>query len=187
MGSPMIKYGDTLVYIQHAKSNSWLSYQTYETKKRGIGKVEEKKAVLLAEGHMDDCFMIVRAQEEESRSALVIRKCLSLFTKFNRAMDSAVASSANDKHSRYWQKISLDQILRCLDDLIQFFAQPNECCTHEERQAKLKALRNRQDLFHEEGYDFICLNHCGTGIYNVFKRDPGITHDTLGKLNNLDF
>jgi ryanodine receptor 2 len=151
MGSPVIKYGDTLVYIQHVKSGCWLSYQTYETKKRGVGKVEEKKAVLLAEGHMDDCFTIVRAQEEESRSGLVIRKCLSLFTKFNRAMDSAVVLASTEKQSRYLHKISLDQILRCLDDLIQFFAQPNDDCPHEERQTKLKALRNRQDLFHEEG------------------------------------
>lgn len=158
MGLPTIKYGDTLVYVQHAKTNCWLSYQTYETKKRGVGKVEEKKATLHPEGHMDDCFTIVRAQEEESRSALVIRKSMSLFTKFNRAMDSAknAAASAstgsiNEKKNRSWQKISLDQILRCLDDLISFFAQPDESCAHEEKQSKLKALRNRQDLFHEEG------------------------------------
>ncbi len=164
MGGPIIKYGDTLCYIQHAKSNCWLSYQTYETKKRGVGKVEEKKASLHAEGHMDDCFTIVRAQEEESRSALVIRKSMSLFTKFNRAMDSAnstvvptvtIPAILNDSSkltkTRLFQKISLDQILKCLDDLILFFAQPDDACMHEEKQAKLKALRNRQDLFHEEG------------------------------------
>lgn len=162
MGMPTIKYGDTLVYIQHVKSSCWLSYQTYETKKRGVGKVEEKKAALHAEGHMDDCFTIVRAQEEESRSALVIRKCMSLFTKFIRAMDVSVADAsnianeenhlnANKQMSRYWKKISLEKVLKCLEDLIEFFAQPNEDCSHEDRQNKLKALRNRQDLFHEEG------------------------------------
>lgn len=168
MGTPIIKYGDTLLYIQHEKTNCWLSYQTYETKKRGVGKVEEKKASLHAEGHMDDCFTIVRAQEEESRSALVIRKCLSLFTKFNRAMDAANSAAAaaaasssttsgvgdhgkSIKGNKSFQKISLEQLLKCLDDLILFFAQPEESCSHEEKQAKLKALRNRQDLFHEEG------------------------------------
>ena len=151
MGHPLIKYGDTLVYMQHVKSGCWLSYQTYETKKRGLGKVEEKKAALHAEGHMDDCFTIVRAQEEEARSALVIRKCMSLFTKFIRALDSAQDKTADKQMSRYWKKISLEKVLKCLDDLIEFFAQPNEDCGHEERQAKLKALRNRQDLFHEEG------------------------------------
>lgn len=156
MGPPTIKYGDTLVYIQHVKSGCWVSYTTYETKKRGVGKIEEKKACLLAEGHMDDCFTIVRAQEEESRSALVIRKCLSLFTKFNHAMEITDQSSnleASMKMMRQmtWKKISIEQIIRCLDDLIMFFAQPEDNCTHEERQTQLKALRNRQDLFHEEG------------------------------------
>lgn len=157
MGSPLMKYGDTLVYLQHVKSSCWVSYQTYETKKRGVGKIEEKKAALNSEGHMDDCFTIVRAQEEEARSALVIRKCMSLFTKFIRAMDlNAQAAAAADRGAQllnkaYWKKISLEKVLKCLDDLIEFFAQPPESCTHEERQNKLKALRNRQDLFHEEG------------------------------------
>jgi len=46
MGSGDIKYGDTFVYIQHMKTGLWLSYQTFETKKRGVGRVEEKKACL---------------------------------------------------------------------------------------------------------------------------------------------
>ena len=43
MGKADIKYGDSLVYAQHVKSRMWLSYQTFETKKRGVGRVEEKK------------------------------------------------------------------------------------------------------------------------------------------------
>ena len=96
---------------------------------------------------MDDCFTLVKAQEEEARSALVIRKCMSLFSKFIRSMDIS-----DDMTGRpYWKKISLDKVLLCLTDLIEFFAQPDENCSHEERQIKLKNLRNRQDLFHEEG------------------------------------
>ena len=89
-----------------------------------MGKVEEKKASLHAEGHMDDCFTLVRAQDEEARSALVIRKCMSLFTKFIRAMDSSSSSSsqtaaaAGSTAARHWKKISLDKILKCLEDLI---------------------------------------------------------------------
>jgi len=44
MGTGDIKYGDTFVFLQHMKSSLWLSYQTFETKKRGVGRVEEKKA-----------------------------------------------------------------------------------------------------------------------------------------------
>ena len=43
MGHPDLKYGDTMVFLQHAESGLWLSYVTFETKKRGIGRVEEKK------------------------------------------------------------------------------------------------------------------------------------------------
>lgn len=157
MGHPLIKYGDTLVYIQHVNSNCWLSYRTYETKKRGVGKIEEQIASISAEGHMDDCFTIVRAQEEESRSALVIRKCISLFNKFNYAMDNNVQSSEPNLKGKK-SKISLEQVNTCLDDLIEYFAQPGDECSHEEKQAKLKALHNRQDLFHEEGMISLVLD-----------------------------
>jgi ryanodine receptor 2 len=56
--------------------------QAYETKKKGVGKVEEKQAILHEEGKMDDGVEFSRSQEEESRTARVIRKCSSLFTKF---------------------------------------------------------------------------------------------------------
>lgn len=39
---------------------------------------------MLVEGHMDDGITFSRAQEEESRSARVIRKCQSLFNRFNK-------------------------------------------------------------------------------------------------------
>lgn len=60
------------------------SFQSYETKKKGVGKVEEKQAVLHEEGKMDDGLDFSRSQEEESRTARVIRKCSSLFTQFIR-------------------------------------------------------------------------------------------------------
>jgi len=47
MGNADIKYGDSLIYLQHRKSGMWLSYQTFETKKRGVGRVEEKKVTFL--------------------------------------------------------------------------------------------------------------------------------------------
>lgn len=82
IGSPIIKYGDSTVIMQHAESSLWLSYKSYETKKKGVGKVEEKQAILHEEGKMDDGLDFSRSQEEESKTARVIRKCSSLFTKF---------------------------------------------------------------------------------------------------------
>jgi ryanodine receptor 2 len=46
IGSPLIKYGDTTVFLQHIDTGLWLSYRTYETKKRGVGKVEEKQVII---------------------------------------------------------------------------------------------------------------------------------------------
>ncbi|CAG7785952.1 unnamed protein product, partial [Allacma fusca] len=82
IGSAVIKYGDSTVIVQHTESGLWLSYKTYETKKKGVGKVEEKQAILHEEGKMDDGLEFSRSQEEESRTARVIRKCSSLFTRF---------------------------------------------------------------------------------------------------------
>jgi len=58
MGTGDIKYGDTFVFLQHMKTGLWLSYQTFETKKRGVGRVEEKKARIhrgLFPAHKLDC------------------------------------------------------------------------------------------------------------------------------------
>ncbi|XP_071161899.1 ryanodine receptor-like [Mytilus edulis] len=148
MGKSDIKYGDSMVFIQHCETSRWLSYQTYETKKRGVGKLEVKKAVMLIEGHMDDGFTFSRAQEEESRSARVIRKCQSIFNRFNKALD---ALKTEGRSSHAWGRISLSEVLKCLEDLIDYFAQPGVDEEHEEKQNKLRALRNRQDLFQEEG------------------------------------
>uniref|UniRef100_T1E1N4 Putative ryanodine receptor n=1 Tax=Cupiennius salei TaxID=6928 RepID=T1E1N4_CUPSA len=148
LGSPLIKYGDTTVFLQHQETGLWLSYKTYETKKRGVGKVEEKQAIMSEEGKMDDGLEFSRSQEEESRTARVIRKCSSLFNKFITGLDSlqreqseAVRFTAQD----------LEEVIHCLEDLIAYFEQPEEDIEHEEKQNKLKALRNRQDLFQEEG------------------------------------
>lgn len=44
--------------------------------------MEEKQAVLHEEGKMDDGLDFSRSQEEESKTARVIRKCSSLFMQF---------------------------------------------------------------------------------------------------------
>ena len=48
VGSPDVKYGDTVLYIQHASTGYWLSYKAYETKKLGVGRVEEKQVCHLS-------------------------------------------------------------------------------------------------------------------------------------------
>ncbi|RWS25625.1 ryanodine receptor-like protein, partial [Leptotrombidium deliense] len=178
IGSPLIKYGDTSFFLQHMETSYWLSYKSFETKKRGVGRVEEKQAILSEEGKMDDGLEFSRSQEEEAKTARVIRKCGTLFNKFVRVLDSlherhAHLQRQNSRRSynsgggggsslnihtgsapqagARMSQSDQEEMVMCLEDLIAYFAQPEEDIDHEEKQNKLKALRNRQDLFQEEG------------------------------------
>ncbi|KAJ8665342.1 hypothetical protein QAD02_007004, partial [Eretmocerus hayati] len=148
IGLPIIKYGDSTVIMQHATTCLWVSYKSYETKKKGVGKVEEKQAVLHEEGKMDDGLDFSRSQEEESRTARVIRKCSSLFTQFITGLETL---QEDRRASTFFQNINLNEMVMCLEDLINYFAQPEDDMEHEEKQNRFRALRNRQDLFQEEG------------------------------------
>ena len=59
MGTADVKYGDSFVYLQHMKTSLWLSYQTFETKKRGVGRVEEKKVKFM-------CIILVKSAGHKS-------------------------------------------------------------------------------------------------------------------------
>ena len=154
MGPANIKYGDTFFYIQHATSGLWLSYQSNEVTKRGVGKVEEKIAVMLEEGHMDDTLTFSRSQQEESKSARVIRKCAYLFNKFNNGLDTLLRPAVDRRTSMSSPaptSFNLKEVVDLLKDLIDYFAQPVDGTGHEAKQTHLRALKNRQDLFQQEG------------------------------------
>lgn len=148
IGSAIIKYGDSTVIVQHSETGLWLSYKSYETKKKGVGKVEEKQAILHEEGKMDDGLDFSRSQEEESKTARVIRKCNCLFVQFISGLEGLQMSR---RQSVFFANVNLNEMVMCLEDLINYFAQPEDDIEHEEKQNKLRALRNRQDLFQEEG------------------------------------
>lgn len=46
--------------------------------------------------------------------------------------------------------LPLDSVVLSLQDLIFYFRPPEEELEHEEKQTKLRSLRNRQNLFQEE-------------------------------------
>uniref|UniRef100_A0A0N5AR96 Ryanodine receptor n=1 Tax=Syphacia muris TaxID=451379 RepID=A0A0N5AR96_9BILA len=149
MGTATIRYGETDAFIQHIKTQLWLSYQISEVTKKGLGKVEEKKAVALKDGHMDDCYTFFMALEEESKAARVIRKCSSVLNRFLKGIEALQRDGAG---AQEWAKVDLKEVLKLMEDLIDYFAQPGESeGTFEERQNRLRALRSRQDLFQEEG------------------------------------
>ena len=51
-------------------------------KKKGVGLAEQKQVILHEEGRMDDAITFSRSQDEEARTAGVIRKCTILFNQF---------------------------------------------------------------------------------------------------------
>ena len=87
IGTPIVKYDDKEVIVQHIESGLWLSYKTYQVKKPGVGLVEEKQVILHEEGRMDDSVAFSRSQEDEARTARVIRKCSALFNQFCRGLE----------------------------------------------------------------------------------------------------
>ncbi|KAM6128234.1 ryanodine receptor 2 [Pterocles gutturalis] len=145
MGAPEIKYGDSICFIQHVGTGLWLTYQSADAKSVRMGSVQ-RKAIMHHEGHMDDGLTLSRSQNEESRTARVIRSTVFLFNRFIRGLDALskkVKSSTVD--------LPIESVSLSLQDLIGYFHPPDEHLEHEDKQNRLRALKNRQNLFQEEG------------------------------------
>ncbi|VDM52160.1 unnamed protein product [Angiostrongylus costaricensis] len=152
MGTATIQYGETNAFIQHVKTQLWMSYQTSEVTKKGLGKVEEKKAVALKDGHMDDCYTFFMALEEESKSARVIRKSGHVNILEMPINFRGIEALQNEgSQSTDWGRVDLNEVLKLMEDLIEYFSQPADDQDFEEKQNRFRALRSRQDLFQEEG------------------------------------
>ncbi|XP_061692591.1 ryanodine receptor 2 [Syngnathoides biaculeatus] len=145
MGSPEIKYGDSVCYLQHVDSGLWLTYQVTDSKSACMGGAK-RKAILHSEGHMDDGLTLSRSQREESHTGSLIRSATLLFTNFIRELDS-------DHGQVNLQPIVLpkENVARSLEDLISFFQGPQKEQSHEAQQNSQAALKNRQNMFQEEG------------------------------------
>lgn len=69
---------------------------------------------------------------------------------FSRGLDSLSGKSK----SPVAVSLPLEGVILSLQDLIFYFRPPEEELEHEEKQTKLRSLRNRQNLFQEE---VICM------------------------------
>uniref|UniRef100_A0A8C0DS81 Ryanodine receptor 2 n=1 Tax=Balaenoptera musculus TaxID=9771 RepID=A0A8C0DS81_BALMU len=145
MGTSEIKYGDSVCYIQHISTGLWLTYQSVDVKSVRMGSIQ-RKAIMHHEGHMDDGLNLSRSQHEESRTARVIRSTVFLFNRFIRGLD---ALSKKAKASTV--DLPIESVSLSLQDLIGYFHPPDEHLEHEDKQNRLRALKNRQNLFQEEG------------------------------------
>uniref|UniRef100_A0A8C4N5Z1 Ryanodine receptor 3 n=1 Tax=Eptatretus burgeri TaxID=7764 RepID=A0A8C4N5Z1_EPTBU len=145
MGTPEIKYGDSVCYVQHMESGLWLSYQAADAKSACMGSLQ-RKAIMHQEGHMDDGLTLSRSQHEQSRTARAIRNTTYLFNIFIRALETLQGRGKDSA-----AELPIDAICLSLRDLILYFQLPEDSLEHEERQNHLRILKNRQNLFQQEG------------------------------------
>ncbi|KAM8858469.1 ryanodine receptor 2 isoform 4-T8 [Spinachia spinachia] len=144
MGTPEIKYGDSICCVQHAESGLWLTYQAIDAQSTLMGWAQ-RKAILHAEGHMDDGLSLSRCQREESHTARLIRSATLLFARFIGKLDGLIQEGNLPSVS-----LPMEMVARSLKDLIQYFL-PLEGPGHEAKQNNMAALKNRQNMFQEEG------------------------------------
>ncbi|XP_062422699.1 ryanodine receptor 2 [Pungitius pungitius] len=144
MGIPEIKYGDSICYVQHVESGLWLTYQAVDAQSTLMGWAQ-RKAILHSEGHMDDGLSLSRCQREESHTARLIRSATLLFTRFIRKLDCLIQDGNLPSVS-----LPMETVACSLMDLIHYFL-PLEGLGHEAQQNNITALKNRQNMFQEEG------------------------------------
>ncbi|KAM3606327.1 uncharacterized protein V6R79_014397 [Siganus canaliculatus] len=145
MGTPEIHYGDSNCYVQHVDSGLWLTYQAIDAKSTRMG-VAQRKAILHSEGHMDDGLTLSRSQSEESHTARLIRSATLLFARFIRELDGV-----NQQGNLTSVALPMETVTSSLQDLISYFQPPPDLLDHESKQNNITTLKNRQNMFQQEG------------------------------------
>ena len=128
IGVPNVRYDDVTVIAQHIDTGFWLSYKAYQVRKKNVGLVEEKRLILHEEGRMDDGCEFARSQDEEARTARVIKKCSALFNSFILGLEIMINSKSTET---FLQDCNLPEMVGSLDDLNNYFVQPEEDLSHE--------------------------------------------------------
>ncbi|XP_064003828.1 ryanodine receptor 3 [Pogoniulus pusillus] len=167
MGVPEIKYGDSICFVQHVASALWLTYKAQDAKSARLGPLK-RKVILHKEGHMDDGLTLQRCQHEESQAARIIRNTTSLFSQFISGNNRTLSPTA----------LPVEEMAQTLEDLITYFQLPEEDLEHEDKQSKLRSLKNRQNLFKEEGMLALVLNCIDRfNDYNSTAHFAGLTRE----------
>ncbi|KAJ3591316.1 hypothetical protein NHX12_009262, partial [Muraenolepis orangiensis] len=153
MGIPEIKYGESMCFVQHLTTGLWLTYAAADAKAARLGALK-RKAILHKEGHMDDALTVARSQTEEYQAARMIFSTTGLFNQFIKGLDTLNGKNKSSGPA----SLPMDSVVLSLQDLIFYFRPPEEELEHEEKQSKLRSLKNRQNLFQEEGMITLVLD-----------------------------
>ncbi|XP_026549949.1 ryanodine receptor 1-like, partial [Notechis scutatus] len=111
-------------------------------------------AILHQEGHMDDALSLTRCQQEQSQAARMIYNTSGLYNQFIKGLDTLLGKTKSSTPVT----LPIEGVILSLQDLINYFQHPEEELQHEEKQTKLRSLKNRQNLFQEEGMISLVLN-----------------------------
>ncbi|NWU60664.1 RYR2 protein, partial [Pterocles burchelli] len=146
MGAPEIKYGDSICFIQHVDTGLWLTYQSADAKSVRMGSVQ-RKVRLYIYPHCGIFYNCSTCQNYKARTASsILEGHAHNFASCCRGLDALskkVKSSTVD--------LPIESVSLSLQDLIGYFHPPDEHLEHEDKQNRLRALKNRQNLFQEEG------------------------------------
>uniref|UniRef100_A0A8B9TRE3 Ryanodine receptor 3 n=1 Tax=Anas platyrhynchos TaxID=8839 RepID=A0A8B9TRE3_ANAPL len=148
MGVPEIKYGDSVCFVQHVASALWLTYKAQDAKSARLGPLK-RKVILHQEGHMDDGLTLQRCQHEESQA---------LLSHMNNFFYVVLVFLSGNNRTLSPIALPVEEMAQTLQDLITYFQPPEEDLEHEDKQSKLRSLKNRQNLFKEEGMLALVLN-----------------------------
>uniref|UniRef100_A0A8C5T3P3 Ryanodine receptor 1 n=1 Tax=Laticauda laticaudata TaxID=8630 RepID=A0A8C5T3P3_LATLA len=153
MGAPEIKYGESMCFVQHVDSGLWVTYAAADAKAMRLGLLK-RRAILHQEGHMDDALSLTRCQQEQSQAARMIYNTSGLYNQFIKGLDTLLGKTKSSTPVT----LPIEGMILSLQDLINYFQHPEEELQHEEKQTKLRSLKNRQNLFQEEGMITLVLN-----------------------------
>uniref|UniRef100_A0A670ZXD0 Ryanodine receptor 1 n=1 Tax=Pseudonaja textilis TaxID=8673 RepID=A0A670ZXD0_PSETE len=153
MGAPEIKYGESMCFVQHVDSGLWVTYAAADAKAMRLGLLK-RRAILHQEGHMDDALSLTRCQQEQSQAARMIYNTSGLYNQFIKGLDTLLGKTKSSTPVT----LPIEGVILSLQDLINYFQHPEEELQHEEKQTKLRSLKNRQNLFQEEGMITLVLN-----------------------------
>ncbi|XP_065916546.1 ryanodine receptor 2-like isoform X2 [Dysidea avara] len=149
MGSPQVKFGDSLVLLQHFHTGRWLGMPAADQLHRGkVGQKTSKQALLHNEGHLNFALTVTRGFEQQIQAAIIMEVTDETMRSFiNRGLPMYSSENATD-----YDSTEVLQMINILKELLKYFepAQRKQLPYHEKKK-QLTMLKEKQNLFHNQG------------------------------------
>ncbi|KAK9409672.1 RYR3: Ryanodine receptor 3 [Crotalus adamanteus] len=164
MGFPEIKYGDSVCFVQHVASTLWLTYKAQDAKTSRLGPLKRKVSSSCMGTHHPRIAINMAIYYPKEADKLynsnncipIILLILVMYSFYNYLLCLLIYSGNNSVTTPI--TLPIEEVVQTLQDLITYFLPPEEELEHEDKQNKLRSLKNRQNLFKEEGMLALVLN-----------------------------